>query len=541
MVLDGALDLGGSVIVGETQAMEHSVGSLLCAQAAADPDRTFVIAPDGTHHSYLWVDQASDRLAAGLRRLGVGQGDHVAMMLGNDLPIVLTWFALAKLGAIEVPLNTSFKGMSLEYLLQHSDVSVLVVEAGYAERFGRFADSVPGLRQALVVGGSDQTPQLPWPTSGFEEILDVDLDEPVHIAASPDDLLAILYTSGTTGHPKGVMESHRCAIHWGLNYRRYLAVEPDDVNLLFSPLHHAMSQFLGVMPALLSGSAVAISAGFSASRFWSECRRDGVTLFNFTGGVLSFLWKQPARPDDADNPVRRALGVPIPDDLYPAFETRFGMSLLPCFGTSESNVVCYSTPGEVRRGSSGRPVPEFEVAVVDDDGHPVAPGSKGEIVTRPLKPDSMMGGYYKQPELTAKVLRDLWYHTGDMGYLDADGYLFFVDRRKDAIRRRGENISSFEIERVVNANPAVLESVAVGVPSEHGEEEVKLAVVPMDGSSITAEEVWVYCDRELPSFMVPRYVEIRDSLPKTPTERVMKYVIRDEGLHAGVVDRAVTA
>jgi crotonobetaine/carnitine-CoA ligase len=175
--------------------------------------------------------------------------------------------------------------------------------------------------------------------------------------------------------------------------------------------------------------------------------------------------------------------------------------------------------------------------VVDDDGKPVAPGVSGEIVTRPKHPDSMMRGYYKQPELTAKVLRDLWYHTGDMGYLDADGYLFFVDRRKDAIRRRGENISSFEVERVVNTHPCVLESAAVGVPSPDGEEEVKLAVVAMPGTTLTAEELWRFCDAELPAFMVPRYLDIRTELPKTPTERVQKYLLREEGVHAGVLDR----
>ncbi|WP_084152310.1 AMP-binding protein [Nocardioides halotolerans] len=529
------------MIVTETEAMAHSVGSLLRAQASAHPDRALVVAPDGSRISYREVDEASDRLALALREQGIGAGDHVAMMLTNELPILLTWCALAKLGAVEVPLNTSFKGMSLEYLLQHSDVSMVIVEEQYADRFDRFAGTVPGLRSAVVVrpevpsGGSGA--ELPWPTTEFADLVARPADEPLEIVAGPDDLLAILYTSGTTGHPKGVMESHRCAIHWGLNYRRYMAVDPDDVNLLFSPLHHAMSQFLGVMPALLSGSAVAVVNGFSASGFWEVCRTTGATLFNFTGGVLSFLWKQPERPDDSANPVLRALGVPIPDDLYPGFESRFGLSLLPCFGTSESNVVCYSTPGEVRRGSSGRPVDEFVVDVVDDDGHPVPRGTKGEIVTRPKKPDSMMRGYYKQPELTAKVLRDLWYHTGDMGYVDDDGYLFFVDRRKDAIRRRGENISSFEIERVVNAHPAVLESVAVGVASEHGEEEVKLAVVPMAGADLTVHELWDYCDRELPAFMVPRYLELRESLPKTPTERVMKYVIRDEGVHEGVVDR----
>lgn len=532
------------MIVDEKTALDTTVGGLLRAQAEADPDRTFVIAEGGERWSYGRVYAESERIAGGLASIGVRRGDHVVMMLPNGVPFVLVWFALARLGAVEVPVNPAFRGASLEYPVVHSDATVAIIDGRYRERFAALEGRLGAVKHIVVVDGAGTGADAGTSGAAGDTLsgvpvvgLDALAGDPPEEEPTPEDLLAILYTSGTTGYPKGVMESHRCAVHWGLNYRRYMSVGPDDVNMLFPPLYHAMSQFLGVMPALLTGSGVAVVDGFSASRFWDDCRAYGVTLFNFTGGVLSFLWKQPPRPDDRDNPVTRALGVPIPNDLYPEFETRFGLTLLPCFGTSESSVVSYSTPGQVRAGSSGRPIPEYEVAIADDEGRPVGPGVKGEILTRPKHPDSMMRGYYKQPELTAKVFRDLWYHTGDMGYIDADGYLFFVDRRKDAIRRRGENISSFDIERVVNTHPRVLESAAVGVPSEHGEEEVKLAVVPMPGERLDADELWAFCDEELPAFMVPRYLEIRESLPKTPTERVRKYVLREEGLHAGVLDR----
>ena len=520
------------MIVDAETALASTVGGLLRMQAEHDPDRSFVVAPGGERWSYGRMHAASERVAGGLAALGVRRGDHVVMMLPNGLPFLVTWFALARIGAVEVPVNPDFRGASLEYPVVHSDTAVAIVDSRYLDRFAALEGRLGAVERLVVVGSSDIT--VPGVSIADFDTL---AGDPPEEEPTPEDLLAILYTSGTTGHPKGVMESHRCAVHWGLNYRRYMEVGPDDVNLLFPPLYHAMSQFLGVMPALLTGSAVAIAKGFSASRFWDDCRACGVTLFNFTGGVLSFLWKQPPRPDDRDNPVTRALGVPIPDDLYPGFETRFGLTLLPCFGTSESSVVCFSEPGAVRAGSSGRPIAEYQVAIADDEGKLVEPGVKGEILTRPKHADAMMRGYYKQPELTAKVMRDLWYHTGDMGYLDEDGYLFFVDRRKDAIRRRGENISSFEIERVVNAHPRVLESAAVGIPSAHGEEEVKLAVVALPGESLTADELWAYCDAELPAFMVPRYLEIRVSLPKTPTERVQKFVLREEGLHSRVRDR----
>ena len=514
--------------------VELSLGSLLRLRADERPEAPLVVRGDADPLTYGEVHESTERLARGLAGLGVGPGDNVAMLMGNGPETILTWFALAKLGAVEVPINTAFRGASLEYLLNHCDARVLVASAALLEAPVKVADRLRHVEHVVVVG--EPTHDVPWPWTPFDALGDAGGAGLEYPAA--DALLAILYTSGTTGHPKGVMESHRCAMHWGANYATYMGLTGDDTNYLFPPLFHAMSQFLGVVPALVTGSRVALSDGFSASRFWDDCRRGGVTLFNFTGGVLSFLWKQPPRDDDAENPVTRALGVPIPDHLYPAFEERFGLVLLPPFGTSESSVVCYSRPGRVRRGSSGQPIPEYAVAIVDDEGRPVPPGVRGEIVTRPRHPDSMMRGYYKRPEATVDAYRDLWYHTGDLGYLDEDGYLFFVDRKKDAIRRRGENISSFEIERVVDQHPSVLESCAVGVPSPYGEEEVKLALVLRDDAPpVTAEELWAYCDEELPAFMVPRYLEIRAELPKTPTERVRKFEIRDEGIHEGVHDR----
>jgi crotonobetaine/carnitine-CoA ligase len=523
------------MIIPRESALASSVGGLLRMQAEAQPDATLVTIPGGESHTYEQLHLSSNSVARGLASLGVKSDDHVAIMLPNGMPFLTTWFAVAKLGATIVPLNPVYRGATLEYLLEHSEVEVIVVDAASGDTVSRLASRLTRLRHVVVVEGSVD---VPWPSTDLQEIERHDPGE-LPDAVSPDTVLAILYTSGTTGHPKGGVNSHRCAVHWALNYAANMQVAPDDTNFLFTPLHHAMSSLLGVVPALLTGSRVAVADGFHASTFWQDCRSLDATLFNFAGGVLSFLWKQPERADDADNPVRRALGVPIPDGLHGPFEGRFGVTLLPPFGTSESGVVCYSTPGQVRHGSSGHPIPEHEVAIVGDDGERLPAGERGEIVMRPRHPDSMMRGYYKQPDLTVKVFRDLWYHTGDIGWMDADGYLFFVDRKKDAIRRRGENISSFEVERVANTHPAVLESAAVGIPSPHGEEEVKLAVVPLEGAVIEVEELWAFLDEELTPFMVPRYLEVRGSLPRTQTERVQKFVIREEGVHPGVVDREV--
>jgi carnitine-CoA ligase len=521
----------GRMSMDRTALVDQPLGALLRTRAEDSASEPFLVGAERRTFEEAYLE--SSRLASALSELGVGPGDLVATLVGNGVEILMTWFATSHLGAVEVPINPAFRGASLEYLLNHSRARVLVVDGERVEALARLAGRLESVETVILV---DCDADLPWTTLRYDDLL-ASADPSDRPAVDPGALMAVMYTSGTTGHPKGVMESHRCAMHWGVNYATYMELGADDTNYLFPPLFHAMSQFMGAVPALLTRSRIAVGTGFSASRFWDDCRRDGVTLFNFTGGVLSFLWKPPPREDDAENQVRRALGVPIPDDLYPGFEERFGLTLLPPFGTSESSVVCYSRPGEVRRGSSGRPIDEYEVRIVDDVGAQVAAGEIGEIVTRPRHPDSMMRGYFRQAEVTVGAFRDLWYHTGDLGRFDEDGYLYFVDRKKDAIRRRGENISSFEIERVIDRLPEVLESAAVGVPSEHGEQEVKLAVVLQPGAALTADELWSYCDEELPAFMVPRYLEFREELPRTDTQRIRKFEIRDEGLHGRVFDR----
>jgi crotonobetaine/carnitine-CoA ligase len=276
---------------------------------------------------------------------------------------------------------------------------------------------------------------------------------------------------------------------------------------------------------------------FSASRFWDVCRAEGVTAFNFMGALLMMLWKQPERPDDADNPVRKGYGAPAPEALAPDFERRFGLILCEMYGSTELGNITGNRPGHRKIGTCGKPLPDVQVEIHDRDGNRVPPGEVGEIVARPLVPHIMVERYYGNDEATIDAFRGLWFHTGDRGTCDEDGWFRFVDRMKDAIRRRGENISSWEVEQVLNDHPAVEETAVIGVPSDMTEEEVLVVVKLKTGHELAPEGLLDFAQDRLPHFAVPRYIRFVAELPKTPSQRIEKYRLRDEAITADTWDR----
>jgi crotonobetaine/carnitine-CoA ligase len=284
------------------------------------------------------------------------------------------------------------------------------------------------------------------------------------------------------------------------------------------------------MGSFLGGGRLALDTHFQVFGFWERLQRHRAVVFPYLGAVLQMLYSRPLRPDDANNPARRAFGAAAPKEIWPAFESRFGLRLVETYGQSEWTAIwVLHPPGPTRIGAAGKAPDRAEVRIVDPDGQPLPPGELGQIIMRPAEPGLMMSGYYRQPELNARVFKDGWYYTGDAGEMDSDGYLYFRGRLKDYIRRRGENISAFEIERVANTHPAVQDSAAVGVPSDLSEEEVKLCLVLKPGQRVSEEELWHYCKANLPRYMVPRYIEILAELPHTATQRVRKFLLAESG------------
>ncbi len=493
---------------------------------------------DDVRDTYREFNMKANRLAHGLRQMGISPGEMVTVMMPNSPEFMYSWFALMKLGAVEVPINTAFRGSGLAHMINICGASVLILDAQYADQVAGVADSLTKLRTVVLRGDADSVRHNldRWQVVPYEELFADCVDDPER-QIQDDDLAMLLFTSGTTGPSKACMLSHRYVVNQGELLVTHCRLLASDTLYSPFPLFHADATTLTVMPALLMGARVALSERFSASRFWDEVRRYGATVFDFMGATLTMLWKQPPRPDDADNPVRLAWGVPM-TDFSAQFERRFNLKLLHLYGLTDAGVVIfYPFDDPLRPEVCGRGVEPYDVRIFDDIDEELPPGQVGEIVVRPMKPSVIMDGYYNMPEETLKAFRNLWFHTGDLAYRDEAGYFYFVGRKKDAIRRRGENISAFEIEEIVDSHPAVLESAAIGVPSELTEEDVKVCVVLRPGELVTPEELIAYCEKRMARHMVPRYVEFVAELPKTPTEKVEKYKLKERAVTPETWDR----
>ena len=486
------------------------------------------------------LNERINRAANGFLALGVKPGDKVAIMLPNCPEFLYAWFGLNKIGAVEVPINVALKGAGLSYQIVQSDSVVLIADTEYLDRLEDVAESLTTVRQVALLDRSGAVKALPkWgrlQTLWFSELMQRPDTSPgikVHFR----DMATILYTSGTTGVSKGVEMSHH---YWydiwseAVKYARYTE---DDVLYTGLPFFHGNAQGITIGPAILADAKAVIVERFSASQLWDDCRRWECTEANYIGGVIPILLKQPERADDADNPVRLMVGAAAPADEWHSFQQRFNTKLLEVYGMTEC-YCCLASPYDApRAGSCGKAITGWDVRIVDDDDNHCPPGVNGEFIARSNKMFVGTTGYYKKPEATLELFQNGWIHTGDMGRRDEDGYFYFVDRKKQAIRRRGENISSFEVESVIASHPAVLECCVVGVPSEVGEEEVKAVVVLKDGQQVTALELIRWCEPRMAYFAIPRYIAFRASLPKTPSERVEKFKLKAEGITADCWDR----
>jgi crotonobetaine/carnitine-CoA ligase len=483
-------------------------------------------------------NEAINKTANGLLSLGVQHGDKVAIMLPNGPEFLYTWFALNRIGACEVPINVALKGQGLSYQMTQSDCVALVADTQYLDRLEGVTDDLTDIRNVAFTDSAGVGVQH-W--QGFENLSFTELMD--HSSNTPDvnvhysDLASILYTSGTTGVSKGVMFSHH---YWydiwaeSVKYSRYTE---DDVLYTGLPFFHGNAQGITVGPAILADAKAVIVDRFSASQLWDDCRRWECTEANYIGGIIPILLKQEERETDADNPVRLMVGAAAPQDEWHAFQDRFNTKILEVYGMTECYCCLVSPYDEPRAGACGKTITGWDVRIVDDDDNECKPGSLGEFIARSNKMFVGTDGYYSKPEATLELFKNGWIHTGDLGRMDEDGYFYFVDRKKQAIRRRGENISSFEVESVISSHEAVLESCVVGVPSELGEEEVKAVVVLKDGCTVTEEELIRWCEPRLAYFSIPRYIAIRNSLPKTPSERVEKFKLKKEGISDDCWDR----
>jgi crotonobetaine/carnitine-CoA ligase len=514
-----------------------SIGDWLRAVArdAVRGSASVVVEDEGTDARSLDVD--AEAVASGLLALGLRPGDRVAVLAPARLALLQAWFGIARAGLVEVPLNPASGEVLLAWCLARSRARAVVCDPTLLPQL---AAALPGsaVEHVVVLDGEVPTAtELPADlgASRFDDLLST--CPTVLPDVRPTDVAVILYTSGTTGPPKGVLLSHRANVNLARHTVELMGYTPNDRLYSVFPLYHSNARYCSVMAGLEAGADVLLHRRFTASGFWDICRREAITAFNYQGAMMSILHKQEPRPDDRDHRVRVAFGAPCPAEVFESFEERFGVRLTEIYGSTETSLICEMPPERRRVGTAGQESSLYHVAVVDEWDREVPRGTPGEIVARPKRPGWMFDGYDGDPAATASAWRNLWFHTGDRGVLDDDGFLTFLDRVKDTVRRRGENVSTWEVERVVAEHPSVAQAAAYGVSSELSEEEVMVAVVPAPGATVDPADLLQHCAGRLTSFATPRFVRTVDELPLTPSQRVEKYRLREEGVTPDTFDR----
>lgn len=513
----------------------RNLGQILQLQARHLPDTVFLLEGD-RRVTFAEANRIVNSVARGLSRLGLERGDRLAFYAHSTLEIVYLALAANKLGALWVPINTDYKGEWLRETLRMSDPAILVVDQAMAAEFDKVRNDVP--HRAVIAlgdgGASDGT--------AFSALL----ENPTHdfdlANIGQGDLSAILWTSGTTGRSKGVMQSHNVWICNAEDGQYCYDSRPGDIVYCVLPMYNSAAWCTCILRALVHGIGCAIDQGFSVRNFWDRVRHYQATQTFTLGAMHIFLWQQPARPDDGDNPLRSVGMVPMPPELITPFCERFGIErLYQGFGQSEALTVLrrIDGPRSWKPRALGEPCDGMEVRLVDEAGIEVAPGVVGEFAIRPNRPHLIFEGYFRDEEATRAAFRDGWYLMGDLGRRDEEGDFFFIDRKKDAVRHKGRNISTMEVEAVVRQHPEVEAAAAFGIPSAEldSEHELKLDVVRKPQSRLTEAELARFINVNAPYFFVPRYIEFVEELPYTPTNKIQKYRLRERGLSARSWDR----
>ena len=504
------------------------IGPLLERWARERPQDTALIFDDGPSWTWFETLGKTRSVAGALRKLGVESGDHVLSWQPNGPEAILTWFALNYIGAVYVPMNTAYKGMLLQNLIQLSDAKLMICNAAYMDRL-LHVDAGPTLSDIVVVGDASHKPsgfRLHPATSLFADDCGDDSGDEDMGQVQPWDSMYIIFTSGTTGPSKAVLSSYVQTYTTGAEAFDFVTAA--DRILVNLPLFHVSGTVLVAMTVTAGCSCVLVD-GFGTDRFWPVIKRHKITMACLLSAMVPFLLKLPKSESDTDHPLKHVVTVPWNQDAV-ALAKRHKIQMRTSFNMTETCTPLISDVNPEVTGTCGKPRPGIEVRVVNEHDELVPAGTVGELIIRTDRPWSMNSGYYKNPEATARAWRNGWFHTGDAFRQDEQGNFFYVDRLKDSIRRRGENVSSFEVESEVTAYPDVADAAAIPIPSELSEDEIMIVVSPVDGETVDPESLFRFLEKRMAHFMLPSYIRVLAELPKTPTQKVRKELLRRQGV-----------
>lgn len=496
--------------------------------AEHDADRECIVQDDGISVTYGLLDQRASAVASALRAQGIGVGDRVATLVANDVRVIYIGTALAKLGAIEVPVNPALIGASLAHLLADAAPKAIIVAPSHRKAIDVALPE--GATPLIIEAGPEGGPA---PGEGGAPTLDEMLADETTLLRTDERVVAsmpasILYTSGTTGLPKGALVPHHHGYRISQRTAGALALTGDDTLISILPQFHGGGRYMNTGACLLSGARCGFVRRFSGAAYFDQAREFGATAMHAVVSVGHFLLAQEPSAADRQHSITRGLLAPCPPSVGDQFTERFGIEVFEGYASTEGNISVFNLGGP--KGACGRAFPPYRVRIVDENDRPVPAGVTGEIVVSCDEPWSTFSGYWNQPAASLEVMRNFGLHTGDAGRLDEDGYLWFADRIKDMIRRRGENVAALTVESAVNAIGQVAESAAYPVPSRFGDEEIAVALTLKPGGELAASDVVAHCRENLPRFAVPRYVRFLDELPKTETGKIQKYKLKQLGI-----------
>jgi crotonobetaine/carnitine-CoA ligase len=511
---------------------ERTLARLLRDRAHTYADKPFLLF-EGRVFTYAEAYESSRRVAGGLVAAGIQPKQHVAIMMENRPEVLWLNFALAMIGAVAIPINNASRGDLLAYYVRQSDSSAVFIDNAFVGRLAAVQAQCPLLRFVGVCADevTESSTEValsnvivaPWQAISQAPALPEDFPDPAY-----RDTLQILYSSGTTGPSKGSMISNATTIRAAAKHVEVYGYQSTDVLYTCLPLFHGNALNCTVLPALMAGATVALSRRFSTSRFWREINESGATRASLLSAMVNFLWLKTPSDEERSHRLKTCLVVPTPEFALD-FEKRFHVTVTSLYALGDFGYATMLGPDAPRDKirSAGRPLPEVSVAIFDEDDLPVPQGSVGEICLRSNEPWFSRQGYYNLPEMWVAVVQNLWVHTGDRGWLDEDGYLYFAGRNKELIRRRGENISAIQVEDVLRRHPAVADAAVYAVRAEFLEDEVMASVVCREGMQLDHLELVSFCAPQMAYFMVPRYIEVVAELPLTATGKVEKYKLRE--------------
>jgi crotonobetaine/carnitine-CoA ligase len=521
------------------------LSSLLDARLLEEPDSEYLDVC-GTVLSAREVDATANRLAGALAALGIEQGDRVATLLENSPDAVLAWWGIVRGGMVAVPINTAYKGAYLRHQIVDSGSRAIVVEPQFLERVAAVVGDIDSLEHVVVTGADEAPPLGSVASHRWAGLLQGGSPEHPGVVIRPSDLATFVYTGGTTGLSKGCMLSHAYHVSVAQQIAHTWGRTPEDVVWTPLPLFHFNALVTAVVGSLVNGGRAAIYRRFSVSNFWTEMNRTGATITSTLGTMAYLLAHDADRLEmprsgapEANTSLRLIGAAPMPVEVETVIRERFGVATFSAaYGVTEASLISWQPPGMSNRPNAAGVVNDeyFDVRIFDDDDVELPRNADGEIVIRPKRPHTMFEGYWGNPQATVASSRNWWYHTGDIGRMDDDRYLYFVDRKADYLRRRGENISSFEVESILMGHGALADVAVHAVPSELTEDDLKITATLKEGATLSEADLFRWCVEQLPYFVLPRYIEFRDGLPRNPVGRVLKRELRDEAVTPGTWD-----